>query len=232
MPTTPPSNNPPRIANRLRAGPAGLLYVPYSFLIPINTFYDDEDDVDTRGLDLELRTLDGLELPPDYWAYFNKTSQTVAGIPLAFLALGPATFVLEARDSAGLVTRLAFTILINFNFLTTTNTLVQTFDVDFSSFNSDSTQKADLVERLSSGAGVQQDLMLVQSFTSGSVRLLWSIATESSSDCDKIHEALDRMESPNGTPTPQFVSIMGPFPPVGSIEVTRSGLCAVTPPTV
>ena len=98
------------------------------FKIPANTFYDIEDSVDTRGLALTVLNLDGSPLDPHSWVKFVETNQTLIGLPTKFSDVGASTFLLEARDSADRVTRLAFRIFIQFTLPPSSNLLTQTFD--------------------------------------------------------------------------------------------------------
>lgn len=206
----------------------GELYQQYSYTIPADTFSD--EDGNTRNLMLMVTDLDGNELDDPHWARFNATTQTLEGIPLEFSHLGISSFVLAATDSAGGVTRLAFSVLIRFATQPDTNTIVQTFDVDFEQFNLDTGQKVDLVQRVADAAGLSTTAMTIVSFESGSVRFSWSINTvKDASDCELIRNVLNRMYFlGNMTVRPMFRVTMGPFPPVESFKLV-SNLCDIIP---
>ena len=73
------------------------------FIIPWNTFYDQQDSY-TRNLKLEIRTKNGEALSATSWIGFNSSEQKIYAQPNALNLVGHHKFRIVAINSAGLET--------------------------------------------------------------------------------------------------------------------------------
>ncbi|XP_042324023.1 dystroglycan-like isoform X2 [Sceloporus undulatus] len=97
------TNNSPRIVNAIKWITATIGY-KFSFSVPHNTFYDQEDG-NTTQLTLGLKPADGSPTGRESWLQFNSSCQTMYGYPLENdFQYSPQEFLLFATDSGGLRT--------------------------------------------------------------------------------------------------------------------------------
>ena len=99
--TPPPSapNTPPEIYNHIDRldvfqGQGLRFHVPY------DSFFDKEDGY-TPNLSLQMRTIEGHELPNTSWILFNSSSQEIFGLPADVNKIGLHEILLIASDKEG-----------------------------------------------------------------------------------------------------------------------------------
>ncbi|XP_025023364.1 uncharacterized protein LOC112540813 [Python bivittatus] len=102
-------NTPPRVVNAIKWIAATIGH-RFSFSVPPETFYDQEDGNSTQ-LTLGINPIDGSPTDLESWLQFNASDKTMYGYPLdTDFQYSPQEFLLFAIDSGGLKTEDKFII--------------------------------------------------------------------------------------------------------------------------
>ncbi|KAK3699932.1 hypothetical protein QZH41_016591, partial [Actinostola sp. cb2023] len=232
LPTTKP-NTPPELQNDIGRFQATAGKV-FTYTIPKDTFHDEEDG-NTRNLTLSLK-LNGEgtpNVPENFWLKFDVRNQTMAGLPMEKDIPDPndpergVKFVLVAKDSAGAEAYDGFEILIASSSIPYVQSLTITLGNSFSDFNSNLSQRLDLIDKISSyykDPDTSQIRLL--SYKQGSVVFSWTNDSIPSNECDreKVNAVAEKVVDANGVNT-AFKDHLSPDYTLTNATRTLSGVC-------
>lgn len=200
----------------------------YQFRVPENTFQDKEDG-NTRNLSLSVSLVYGKPLPSDSWLMFDRSSQTLYGIPLKSDTIGPDVLnkiILTAKDSEGQTVKDA--ISLTYQYEKELNHIISMRFI--SSFEEFMTDRENLVQFARSVAGFYGDNNLAyltfSNVDKGSVIVAWSNTSLLGSMCRKsvIQELYDRLVDVNDTRNDSNSALFRDFKPL-SYRLEFSGSC-------
>lgn len=224
-------NTSPRVVNAINWITATIGH-KFSFSIPPNTFYDQEDG-DTSQLTLEMNPADGSPIDPGKWLYFNSCFQTMHGYPLATdFQYFPQEFLLFAIDSEGLKTSDKLTIeLVRPTRIPCHNYTIRTKN-SYHSFLRKRERVYLFFEKLSKYlSSGNPDSMTLLSLRPGSTLITWYdnsfCANNNRCARDEIQGVLVKLRVPGGNVNPDFVEAMLPEYNIYHIEnVAYGGTCS------
>lgn len=235
IPTTKP-NSPPTLKNDIGRIPvtAGKAF---TYAIPADTFHDNEDG-NTRHLNLTLfQVIEARAqvIPANFWLTFNAVNQSITGLPMEKDIPDPTNpqigvkFLLNARDRHGAVAYDQFEILIASSSSSPyTQSLRVTLDNDFTEFNSNLTQRLDLLSKISS---YYQDpdtsSIKIISYKQGSIVMTWANDSLPTNECnqEQLNAIAEKVVASNGGVNTAFKEHLSPDYTVTSAERTFSGTC-------
>ncbi|XP_068718062.1 mucin-5AC-like isoform X5 [Montipora capricornis] len=227
-PTTAPPNSPPQLYNDMGriSVTAGKALI---FAIPVDTFYDSEDQANTRGLSLSIVFASGASIPSDFWLQFDNITQTIYGLPLsAHVPSGVTgeTFILQAQDSQGALAFDAFEVFV----VPSEKPVVQELKIrvanDFLSFSRNVSQRLLLLEKIAAYFGdLDRSVVRVLEFAPGSVIMTWTNDSLPTDNCDekKLEYVANRIFI-DGEIREEFKDALEGFP-VESGSQRRLGVC-------
>ncbi len=228
-PMPPMKNTSPRVHRPLKRVDATELKF-FSFQIPKHTFIDDQEG-NTRKLNLKLRTVDDKELSSNSWVRFIEKTQTMEGLPLT---PGRKEYLLVAQDKMGLSARLVFELVVNPAPKLSDNpppiTMGMSLDIDFDEFISDPQLQLDIMNRIASVFGDSDPSAITfTNIQKGSVILSWTNNTIPTDSCDKelIDSIMSKLVGPDGQPTPELLAAFEPMK-ISSVQTIETGACAST----
>lgn len=234
IPTTAPSNSPPRLYNNMGRvnAPAGKALF---FTIPDDTFYDSEDKATTRSLALSVLLANGSSIPSDFWLQFDVASQTIYGLPLsAHVPSGVIGegFILRAQDSQGAEALDAFEVLVVPSEKPVVQELIVKIANDFVTFNRNVSQRLLLLQKIAAYYGdPDRSLIRVLTFMPGSVIMTWANDSLPTDRCDeeKVDNVTNKVLLTDGEVREEFKDALQGFP-VESASQRRLGVCNGTEP--
>ena len=205
-----------------------------SYPIPRDTFYDNEDG-DTRQLNLSVTFVNHTAIPADYWLQFDPRRQLLYGLASEkdAEALGAAgkEFVLVARDEEDKEEYDAFDVLID----TESQPVVQQLSIrtqnDYIAFSSNVSQRLELLDKIATyydDADVSN--IRVLSVSSGSVVFVWTNDSLPTAECDveKTDYVSNKVLLADGEVNSDFKSALLPEFPVLAASEARLGACNST----
>ncbi|KAH0616448.1 hypothetical protein JD844_027551 [Phrynosoma platyrhinos] len=226
-------NNSPRIMNALKWITATIGY-KFSFSVPPNTFYDQEDG-NTTQLTLGIKPADGFPEGRKSWLQFNSSYQTMDGYPLDNdFQYSPQEFLLFATDSGGL--RTSDTLIIEMLRPTTIPCHIYTVRTknSYHSFLRNREKVNLFFEKLSNYLtdGSPGNMVLLH-LKPGSTAITWYIKSfcTITTGCarDEIQDVLIKLGVPGRNLNPNFVEAMLPDYKVYQLEdVKYKGICSST----
>ena len=203
----------------------------FELIVPEDTFYDQEDG-NTRKINVSLYMGDGATITPASWTQFDKATQKIYGLPLAKdLTDQPAEFYLLAEDSGGLKARDAFQIAID-----TTNVadisykFILRFTQDFTTFMLATSNYIDVVDKFGAYYGdTSSSLVTITNLHSGSVVMSVTNNTIPQDVCRNvtIMQLYEKINQ-NGHLNVDFVRAMHPWV-ISQTELKWQGVCVESP---
>ncbi|XP_053109152.1 dystroglycan 1-like isoform X2 [Hemicordylus capensis] len=224
-------NTSPRIVNAVKWITATIGH-KFSFSIPPDTFYDQEDG-NTTQLTLGINPADGSPSGQESWLQFNLHYQTMHGYPLdSDLQYSPQDFFLFATDSGGLKTSDTLTIeLLRPSIIPCHIYTVRTKN-SYHSFLRNRQRVSLFFEKLSKYLSMASpgNLTLLR-LRPGSTVVTWynSHFCTRTNRCarDEIQRTLIKLGVPGGNVNPDFVEAMLPDYKIDQIEdFAYGGICS------
>lgn len=231
--TTEPVNQPPVInepINRIDAQEG----VPLLFVVPADTFID--EDGDTRDLFLDVTDKSGMKLGKKSWLKFDKVNQMIHGLPSATFPGGKSrnTYIMEAQDSHGKYIRMPFEVVISKAEEEPQPAPVAMgakLNIDFDDFMNDPLLQLDILNRIASIFGDSDaSAITITGIKRGSVILSWTNNTIDKDSCptDLINELMSKLINPDGTPTQALIDAFAPNYTISGVEAMEAGACTAT----
>ncbi|XP_066490052.1 dystroglycan 1-like [Tiliqua scincoides] len=225
------TNTSPRIVNAIKWLTATIGH-KFSFSIPPDTFYDQEDG-NTTQLTLGMNPADYSATGLESWLQFNSHYQTLYGYPLDHdFQYSPQEYLLFATDSGGL--RASDTLTIELLRPTITPCHVYTIRTknSYHSFLRNRERISLFFEKLSIylNAGSPGNMTLLD-LRPGSTVITWynkSICTRTNNWCatDEIQRVQIKLVLPGGKVNPDFAEAMLPEYKIDQIEdIAYGGIC-------
>lgn len=210
--------------------------VPLVFVIPADTFLD--EDGDTRDLVVDVLEKNGKKLSKRSWLQMDKVNQMIHGIPPATFPKGSdrQTYILQAQDIHGKSTRMPFEVVISRAEEETKPPPVAmgaTLNIDFDQFMSDPALQLDILNRIASVFGDgDASAITITGIKRGSVILSWTNNTIDKDSCptELINELMSKLVNPDGTPTQALIDAFAPNYTISGVAAMEAGACATTTP--
>ncbi|KAJ6666385.1 hypothetical protein lerEdw1_000658 [Lerista edwardsae] len=224
------ANTSPRIVRAIRWLTATIGY-KFSFSIPPDTFYDQEDG-NTTQLTLGINPADYSPTGLESWLQFNSCFQTLYGYPLDHdFQYSPQEFVLFATDSGGLRAEDTLTIELLRPTLIPCHIYTIRTKNSYHSFLRNRERISLFFEKLSKylNAGSPGNMILIH-LRPGSTVIAWYnhsvCARTKRCATNEIQGVLNKLRIPGGNVHPGFIQAMLPEYKIDQIEdVTYGGIC-------
>uniref|UniRef100_T1IV57 Dystroglycan 1 n=1 Tax=Strigamia maritima TaxID=126957 RepID=T1IV57_STRMM len=227
-PHVPRINTAPRVPN-----PIEVIHATegqfFEYAIKDDTFYDEEQG-DTRFLDLELRRGGGEALKPNFWVRYDTTQQLLVGLPMKG-DVGVNSLKLTAFDKEGLFDSDSFVIVVLSRPANRSSPLIEfgiVLDYDFEAFQNDYSRKIMIIDKLRRLYNDSDCTYIdVRNIENGSVIFTWTNTTLSQKVCPKetIIVLLSYLMTDEGLVTSNLTEVMRPEFNVTKAIATPFGVC-------
>ena len=222
---TPFPNTAPFVVNPIQQITARVLQ-PLFYQIPHDTFYDVQDG-NTRNLTLSLHMLDNVEPTPDFWTQLTA-EQNIVILP-TFGDLGSNYFLLIANDSQGAFALTTFQVFVLLPiFSSSTNSISQSFNVNFNDVNADTQTKLRLIRGVTTFTNIDPSVMQVESIAAGSLILSWFMTNITKGEhCQTVFNVYSSMLTETKV-QPNFARELDEFKPEfkANLGLTLKGVCS------
>ena len=226
----PPTNAPPQLYNHIDRLDVfqgqGL-----RFLIPYDTFYDQED-LYTPNLKLEMRTIDGDKLLRTSWILLNSSRQEIYGLPSDVNRIGIHEFLMVAADKRGSEAYDAFEVSVLEDNIPYSHKFKILIDYDNVTFMDNVEIRVLLLDKIASYFGVNFTSVRVISYTPG-VLFTFYFDFLPYEECShpNLEKLIDGFWFGDGL-NPQFLAALAPDFRVISGSYEKLSPCKVVAPPV